>query len=131
MPVQVKWTPTAAAARRAGAAPSAPMPPASARSGRARRRREQHLQPAATPRRHAHGPGPSALFEAPTAADIDKALSVARGKGRRPARVCPVAPDVVHRPTRRPISDDDPTRVFDATVAESSRRTRRSPARAR
>ena len=64
-------------------------------------------------------PVPSALFEPPTAADIDKALSVLEEKGGGPPPVVPaVAPTVVHRADAKAIGDDDPTRVFDATASE-------------
>ena len=67
-------------------------------------------------------PVASALFEAPTADDIDKALSILEEKGG-PAPVLPmptIAPTVVHRSDAKPISDDDPTRVFDGSAEEFS-----------
>src|SRR5262249_27062147 len=58
-------------------------------------------------------PVPSALFEAPTAADIDKALSVLEEKGGTPS--LPVVPQVIKTESSMPIGEDDPTRVFDTS----------------
>jgi hypothetical protein len=64
-------------------------------------------------------PVPSALFEPPTAADIDKALSVLEEKGGGPPPVMPaVAPTLVKRADAKGVGDDDPTRVFDSTASE-------------
>jgi hypothetical protein len=59
-------------------------------------------------------PGASALFEAPTADDIDKALSILEEKGGPAPSLPKIAPTVVHRSDAKPIGDDDPTRVFDS-----------------
>jgi len=62
--------------------------------------------------------GAAALFEAPTAADIDKALSALEEKGPTPSMpVPPPAPPVsIARPSN--MGDDEPTKVFDAAAQE-------------
>jgi uncharacterized protein (TIGR02266 family) len=60
-------------------------------------------------------PAPSALFEPPTADDIDKALSALEEKGG-PAPSLPIAPVVIPRTESRSIGDDEPTKVFDGSV---------------
>src|SRR6185503_10388910 len=97
--------PGAAHAPPVGAAPASPMPASASRSG-------AHAASAGSssifnrPRTTSGGmrsvPVPSALFEAPTAADIEKALSVLEEKGA----------------DAKAVGDDDPTRVFDATASE-------------
>ena len=61
-------------------------------------------------------PVPSALFEPPTADDIDKALSALEEKG--PAPAIPVVPLVVNRTESKSLADDEPTKVFDGSVAD-------------
>jgi hypothetical protein len=60
-------------------------------------------------------PVPSALFEPPTAADIDKALSVLEERGG-PAP--PFTPTVVRPEVSQPLGEDEPTRVFDSTASQ-------------
>jgi len=60
-------------------------------------------------------PVPSALFEAPTAADIDKALSVLEEKGG-PAP--PFTPTIVKPEVSQPLGEDEPTKVFDSTAQQ-------------
>src|SRR6478752_4822076 len=101
MPVEVKMdTPGAPAAHLAGASPQSPMPATGSRSGAHPTTSSIFNRPRTTSGLRTV-PGPSQLFEAPTAADIDKALSFLEEKGG-PAPAIPVAP----------------TRVFDGSVAE-------------
>jgi len=110
------------AAPPAGAAPVAPMPASTSRSGPVLAGPAGSSSIFTRPRTTSGGmravPVPSALFEAPTAADIDKALSVLEEKGGTPS--LPVVPQVVKpAPSAAiPIGEDDPTRVFDATAEE-------------
>ena len=82
---------------------------------------EQDLQPAAHDQRHVRSvrAGPSALFEPPTAADIDKALSALEEKGPTPSsrsrRRRPRSS--IARPTSS-VGDDEPTKVFDVAAQE-------------
>ena len=125
IPVQVKLgtpiAPPAGAPAPVGAAPVSPMPSASARSGAHAAGGGSSIfsRPRTTSGGMRSVPVPSALFEPPTAADIDKALSVLEEKGGGPPPVVPaVAPTVVHRADAKAIGDDDPTRVFDATASD-------------
>ena len=62
-------------------------------------------------------PVPSALFEAPTAADIDKALLALEEKGPSPSMpVPPPPPPVSVSPAS--MGDDEPTKVFDVAAQE-------------
>jgi uncharacterized protein (TIGR02266 family) len=110
--------PAAAAAPGAGAAPVSPMPTSTTRSGPHPTTSSIFNRPRTTSGRTV--PVPSALFEAPTAADIDKALSVLEEKGGAPP-VMPVAPTVVNRQGGKEdgkATDDDPTRVFDSSASQ-------------
>ena len=104
-----------------GAAPASPMPVSASRTGPHATTGSSSIfsRPRTTSGMRAV-PGASALFEAPTADDIDKALSILEEKGG-PAPALPlsmsmstIAPTVVHRSDAKPIGDDDPTRVFDS-----------------
>jgi uncharacterized protein (TIGR02266 family) len=101
-----------------GAAPLAVMPTGAARSGQVTGGGSSSIftRPRTTSGMRTV-PVPSALFEPPTAADIDKALSALEEKGGGPPAL-PVAPTVVHRGESRPVGDDDPTKVFDAGAAQ-------------
>jgi uncharacterized protein (TIGR02266 family) len=125
LPVEVKMdTPIAPsinlpppihAAPAMGAAPAAPMPASSSRSGPLAAGPGSNSifnRPRTTSGMRAV-PVPSQLFEAPTAADIDKALSVLEEKGGAPA--LPIVPTVIKPESSMPIGEDDPTRVFDAS----------------
>ncbi len=123
LPVGVKLdTPIAPAGVNAvpvGAAPASPMPAASSRSGaHAAGSSSIFNRPRTTSGGMRSVPVPSALFEAPTAADIDKALSVLEEKGGPPPVMPTVAPTVVKRADAKAVGDDDPTRVFDSTASE-------------
>jgi uncharacterized protein (TIGR02266 family) len=115
LPVEVKMeTPSAPSP---GAAPVAAMPVSGSRSG-------QHSTGSSsifTRPRTTSGlrtvPVPSALFEAPTAADIDKALSVLEEKGG-PAPGLPVVPTVIKPETSQALGEDEPTKVFDSTASQ-------------
>src|SRR5262249_11700121 len=115
LPVEVKLdTPSTASA---GAAPAAPMPVSSSRSGaHATGSSSIFSRPRTTSGMRAV-PVPSALFEAPTAADIDKALSVLEEKGG-PAPALPFAATVIKSEASRAISEDEPTKVFDSTAQQ-------------
>jgi len=111
----------AGAAPTMGAAPASPHPAASSRSGAHATVGSSSIfnRPRTTSGGMRSVPVPSALFEAPTAADIDKALSVLEEKGGGPPPMMPaVVPTVVKRADAKAVGDDDPTRVFDATASE-------------
>jgi len=114
-PVQVKMDAPAAPA---GAAPTSPMPATGSRSGAHATTGSSSIfsRPRTTSGLRSV-PVPSALFEPPTAADIDKALSFLEEKGPAPA-MPPVVPTVINRSDAKPLGEDDPTRVFDGTVSE-------------
>jgi uncharacterized protein (TIGR02266 family) len=114
-PVQVKLDTPAAPA---GAAPTSPMPATGSRSGAHQTVGSSSIfsRPRTTSGLRAV-PVPSALFEPPTAADIDKALSFLEEKGPAPA-IPPVVPTVINRSDAKPLGEDDPTRVFDGTVSD-------------
>jgi uncharacterized protein (TIGR02266 family) len=63
-------------------------------------------------------PVPSALFEAPTAADIDKALLALEEKGPTPAMPVPPPPPPVSVAPATHVGDDEPTKVFDVAAQE-------------
>jgi len=64
-------------------------------------------------------PGAAALFEAPTAADIDKALSALEEKGPTPSMPVPPPPAPPVSVARSSnMGDDEPTKVFDAAAQE-------------
>ena len=120
LPFDVKPDAPAAAAApppapAAGAEPVSPMPKSTTRSGpHTTTNASIFNRPRTTSGRAV--PVPSALFEAPTAADIDKALSVLEEKGGAPP-VMPVPPTVVNRDDGKN-HDDDPTRVFDSSASQ-------------
>src|SRR4051794_40426831 len=117
LPVHVKMsTPIAPGT---GAAPASPMPASSSRSGAHATTGSSSIfsRPRTTSGVRAV-PVPSALFEPPTAADIDKALSILEEKGGPPPGLPTIAPTFVNRSDTKPITDDDPTRVFDSSAAE-------------
>src|SRR4051794_39477529 len=114
LPVQVKLdTPGAPSV---GAAPVSPM--AASRSGPVAAAGSSSIftRPRTTSGMRAV-PVPSALFEPPTAADIDKALSALEEKGGGPPAL-PVTPTIINRGESKPIGDDDPTRVFDSSASD-------------
>jgi len=119
LPVAVKREPPIAPAPASamGAAPASPMPAASTRSGPLAATSSSSsifTRPRTTSGRVA--PVPSALFEPPTAADIDKALSALEEKGGGPPSL-PGAPMVINRTDSKGFGDDEPTKVFDGSVA--------------
>ena len=63
-------------------------------------------------------PVPSALFEAPTAADIDKALLALEEKGPTPSMPAPPPPPPVSVAPATNVGDDEPTKVFDVAAQE-------------
>ena len=63
-------------------------------------------------------PGTSALFEAPTAADIDKALLALEEKGPTPSMPVPPPPPPVSVAPATNVGDDEPTKVFDVAAQE-------------
>ncbi len=63
-------------------------------------------------------PVPSALFEAPTAADIDKALLALEEKGPTPSMPAPPPPPPVAVAPATNVGDDEPTKVFDVAAQE-------------
>jgi uncharacterized protein (TIGR02266 family) len=118
LPFEVKGdasrAPSVPPAPPAGAAPVSTMPAATTRSGPVSGAGSSSIftRPRTTSGMRT-APVPSALFEPPTAADIDKALSALEEKGG-PAPALPVAPLVINRTESRPATDDDPTKVFEA-----------------
>jgi uncharacterized protein (TIGR02266 family) len=108
----------------AGAAPASPMPLSSSRSGAHATTGSNSIfsRPRTTSGVRAVV-GPSALFEPPTAADIDKALSILEEKGGPAPALSTMTPMVINRSDTKPSTDDDPTRVFDSNAAEEFSRT--------
>jgi uncharacterized protein (TIGR02266 family) len=102
-----------------GAAPVAAMPATQSRSGQVSGAGSSSIftRPRTTSGGLRTVPVPSALFEPPTAADIDKALSALEEKGGPPPAL-PIVPTVINRSESRPSTDDDPTKVFDAGAAQ-------------
>ena len=125
LPVEVKFdnvdrreTPIASPSV-TGAAPASAMPVSSSRTGPHATTGSSSIfsRPRTTSGMRAV-PVPSALFEPPTAADIDQALSILEEKGGPAPALPTIAPTVVHRSDAKAIGDDDPTRVFDSSAAE-------------
>jgi len=119
LPVEVRMDTPIAPQSVPGAAPAGAMPVSASRTGPHPTTGSSSIfsRPRTTSGMRAV-PVPSALFEPPTAADIDQALSILEEKGG-PAPVLPtIAPTVVHRSDAKAIGDDDPTRVFDSSAAE-------------
>ena len=117
LPVEVRMDSPSAP----GAAPASPMPVSASRTGPHATTGSSSIfsRPRTTSGMRAV-PAASAVFEPPTADDIDKALSFLEEKGG-PAPVLPmsaISPTVINRSDGKPIGDDDPTRVFDASAAE-------------
>jgi uncharacterized protein (TIGR02266 family) len=115
LPVEVRMDSPSAP----GAAPASPMPVSASRTGPHATTGSSSIfsRPRTTSGMRAV-PVSSAVFEPPTADDIDKALSFLEEKGG-PAPVLPtISPTVINRSDGKPIGDDDPTRVFDASAAE-------------
>ena len=107
------------AAAPVGAAPISPMPASSTRSGPLAASTTSSSNSIFNRPRTTSGlrtvPVPSALFEPPTADDIDKALSALEEKGG-PAPSLPAAPVVIPRTDSKSLADDEPTKVFDGSV---------------
>src|SRR4051794_38664998 len=116
LPVQVKMDSPIGP----GAAPTSPMPASSSRTGAHATTGSSSIfsRPRTTSGMRSV-PVPSALFEPPTADDIDKALSILEEKGGpAPGLPMSIVPTVINRSDTKPTTDDDPTRVFDGSVAQ-------------